>query len=220
MRAYRRPVSSRGQRRAGAKRVFDTAGDALRGSEGVPFDRWLHSFGMDTEIVALRIDGSGYRTLTHRDFLGSLLGLGIERNVLGDLIVDSETGSWAILFCDRTIASFLKEELKKVANDKVAVRLITEWQLPPRRFAKLHDTVASPRLDCVVAALCGLSREKAQIAIRSEEVDVDYLTEYRVDRQIGEGSIITVRHKGKFILRSVGEQTKKGRYRLVADKYI
>ena len=76
------------------------------------------------------------------------------------------------------------------------------------------------RLDCIVAALANLSREKAQIAIRSDEVEVDHLPENRVDRIVGADSVIAVRRVGKFIVRSVDEQTKKGRYRLVADKYI
>ena len=72
----------------------------------------------------------------------------------------------------------------------------------------------------IVAALAGLSREKAQMTIRSEEVEVDYQAEKRPDRLLTAGNIVAIRRVGKFVIRSVDEQTKKGRYRLAADKYM
>lgn len=171
-------------------------------------------------VAAVRIKGSGFRKLSHRDYMGSVLGLGLERAVIGDIIVEDDRS--ALLFCAPAIVPYITEALEKVANDSVRVEPIT---LPSdfsveRRFETLRDTVASARLDCIVAALAGLSREKAQAAIRSDEVEVDYLPEGRVDRTVTEGSIVTVRHVGKFVIRSTDEATKKGRYRLVADRYI
>lgn len=174
----------------------------------------------EAAVCAVRIRGSGFRKLSHRDYMGSVLALGIERDVIGDIITEGDFS--AVVFCDPGISSYILQSLNRIGSDAVKVEKVeiaSDFKVE-RQFETIRDTVASARLDCIVAALAGLSREKAQIAIRSEEVEVDYLTEPRVDRQIGEGSIITVRHKGKFILRSVGEQTKKGRYRLVADKYI
>ncbi len=184
------------------------------------FEALLASFGMDTEIRALRIEGSGYRHLTHRDFLGSLLGLGLERDVIGDLVVDSESGKWAIVLCDRAIALFLEQELKKVANDKVRVTPVEEWQMPARRFAPIHDTVASARLDCVVAALCGLSREKARDAVCGGFVEIDFESEERPDRLVDSVKLISVRGYGRFRILSLRDLTRKGRIRLEAEKYL
>lgn len=171
-------------------------------------------------VCAVRIKGSGYRKLSHKDYMGSILSLGLERSVVGDIVPEDEHS--ALVFCDPRIGEFLLGELHKIANDTVRVEAFTvtaEFRVE-RQFLAVRDTVASPRLDCIVAALGNLSREKAQTAIRAEEVEVDYQPEQRVDRVVGAGSIVTVRRIGKFVIRSVDEQTKKGRYRLVADKYM
>jgi len=71
-----------------------------------------------------------------------------------------------------------------------------------------------------VSALCGLSREKAQSVIRVGDAELDYFSEDRTDRTVSEGSVISVRGYGKFLIVSLSEQTKKGRLRLLANKYI
>ena len=121
--------------------------------QGAEAESWLYLFGFTSEITALRIRGSGYRTLTHRDYLGSLLGLGLERSVLGDILVASEEPE-AVVFCETAIAAFLENEMTQVANDKVRVTRadMAALRIPPRRFLPIHDTVASPRLDSLVAA--------------------------------------------------------------------
>ena len=180
----------------------------------------LSAFDMDTDIRALRIEGSGYRHLTHRDFLGSLLGLGLDRGVIGDLVVDSESGRWAIVICDRAIGIFLEQTLERVANDKVRVTPALEWSVPPRQVAPIHDTVASPRLDSVVAALCGLSREKAREIVCGGFVEIDFESEERPDRSVESVEMISVRGYGRFRICSLGDLTRKGRMRLVAEKYL
>jgi len=127
----------------------------------------LSEFGFSLEVASLEIVGSGYKTLTHRDFLGSLLGLGIDRDVLGDIVLIEEKGKRAVVFCSASIADFIETALERVGNDKVRARNIRldKEELPQRKFAPINDTVASARLDCIVASLCSLSRAKAQEAI-------------------------------------------------------
>lgn len=171
-------------------------------------------------LIPLEIRGSGYRELTHRDFLGALLHLGVERDRIGDICVLSPYR--AVLFCDRVMAEFFEENLARVANDAVRLSVIT---LPEnfdggRQFAPVSDTVASPRADAVVAALANLSREKAQALFREERVEIDYEVEARVDRTVDEGAVVVIRGCGKFIIRSLSDKTRKGRYRLLADRYV
>ena len=114
---------------------------------------------------------------------------------------------------------------KKVSLDADQEKSAKRFDIPEdfcikREFQSVSDTVASARFDCVVSALCGLSREKAQGIIRIGEAELDYFTEDRPDRTVGEGSIISVRGYGKFVVVSLSEQTKKGRLRLLANKYI
>lgn len=181
----------------------------------------LESLGFSDELAALRIQGSGYRVLTHRDFLGSLLALGIEREVLGDIAV-SEDGSEAVLFCDGRIAVFLERELSRIANDKVRVSRLgfDEFEPPERRTELIRDTVASARLDSVIAALCHLSREKAQQTVCGGSVEVDFLREERPDRVLTAPALLSVRGFGRYRLLSLSDRTKKGRLRLEAEKYL
>ncbi len=177
-------------------------------------------FGGDC-IGAVRIDGSSYRTLCHRDFLGSVLGLGLERGVTGDIVTDAD-GFGAVVVCDRTVIPFIVSELKKVATDTVKV---SEYTIPPgfeaeHRFIRISDTVASARIDCIVAALCNLSREKARREIESGNTEIEFETETRPDRLISEPCTLSVRGYGRFRVNSVSDVTRKGRLRLDADKFI
>ena len=171
-------------------------------------------------LIALQIKGSGFRELHHKDYLGAVLNLGIERDAIGDLCVCDK--HIAVLFCDRVMARFLEENLTRVANDAVRLSRVT---LPQgfdggRKFQTVSDTVASPRADSVVAALANLSRERAQALFRDKLVEIDYELADKTDRMLEAPCVIVIRGKGKFIIRSLGEQTKKGRIRMLADKYL
>ena len=171
-------------------------------------------------VVALSMQGSGFRNLSHRDYLGAVLGLGIERDALGDIAVQDEHS--AILFCPRTLAGFLSGELTKVGSDTVRCRecQIDESFTDGKKYRPISDTVASARLDCVVAALCNLSRDAAQSAVKSGLVEVDFEPEERVDTILEPPITVSVRGHGRFILRSFDGETKKGRLRLKADQLV
>ena len=171
-------------------------------------------------VVPLRIKGSGFRKLVHRDYLGAILALGIERDAIGDVAVQNEHE--AILFCPRTMAAFLTGELTRVASDTVRCRecVLDDTFTDGKRYAPISDTVASPRLDCVVAALCNLSREAAQNAVRAGLVEVDFEPEERTDTILEPPTTLSVRGYGRFVLRSFDGETRRGRLRLRADKLI
>ena len=175
--------------------------------------------GEDDPVAAIAVRGSGYRTLSHRDYLGSLLSLGLEREVLGDIALD---GNDATVLCMAHMMPFLLENVERIGGDAVRV---SQTHVAPdfdggRKFAPIQDTVASARLDCVVAALCNWSREAAQTAVRDGLVELDYECEMRPDHTLEPPCIISVRGTGKFVLRELGTLTKKGRIRLYADKYL
>lgn len=171
----------------------------------------------------LRIRGSGYVQLNHRSFLGALLALGLERDSLGDILVQDERD--AILFCDSAIADFLlsaPSPLSAVGKDKVKVE---EFALPPdfapqRPTQPISDTVSSPRLDAVVAALCGLSREKAKNLVQSEQVRVNYTPVANPSAEVSDGDLISITGSGRYKIESITARTKKDRIRLLASKYI
>ena len=141
---------------------------------------------------------------------------------MGDIAFREGAQNEAVLFCDALISDFLLSDLRKVAGDSVRVSKVElPYDFEPKReFAHIYDTVASPRVDCVVAALCSLSREKASAAVTSGLVEVDFESESRPDRTLRTPCIISVRGYGKFRLNSVSEYTRRGRLRLDADKFV
>lgn len=171
-------------------------------------------------ICPVQVKGSGFRELSHRDYLGSVLGLGLERDAVGDILIpDSHS---AILLTDTRVADFLTTQMEKVATDTVKVSRLPEGTAlaGTRRLQPITDTVASERLDCVVAALCNLSREKAQMAVRSGIVELDYEACEACDTTVEAPAVISVRGYGKFAVHAFDGTTRKGRIRLVAGKYI
>ncbi len=174
----------------------------------------------DEGVCSVLIRGSGYRELSHRDYLGSVLSLGLERDALGDIVLLDNTG--AVIFCSAKIREFLKVSLERISNDAVTVADfdVTDGFSAHREFKRINDTVASNRLDCVVGALTGLSREKAQELIKKELCQLNYITECRCDRALEAPCVLTLRGYGKYILRELDGFTKKGRLKMSADKYI
>ena len=175
---------------------------------------------VEAEVSAVRVVRSGFRTLTHRDYLGAVLGLGLERDALGDLAVQKNGD--AVIFCTKTVAGFLIETLQKVGSDTVKCRpyRVDEAFTDGRSYQAVRDTVASPRLDAVVAALTNLSREMAQNAVRTGLVEVDYEVAERTDLMLTPPAVLSIRGYGRFVLRGFDGETRKGRLRLVADKLI
>ena len=188
--------------------------------EGVIDVSSFADFGEESGIDTVFVKGSGFVRLTHRDFMGSLLGMGIERSVIGDIVVlDGES---AVVMCDAKIADFLINEWTEVGHDKVRcsrVDLDGDF-VPKRRYAPISDTIASARLDCIVAALCNLSRERARVCVASGLCELDYECEERPDREVTPPALISVRGYGKFRVNSIGDPTKKGRLRLTAQKFL
>ena len=171
-------------------------------------------------VCPVQVRGSGFRELSHRDYLGSVLGLGLERDTVGDILIpDSHS---AILLTDTRVGDFLITQLEKVATDTVRVSRLPEGTAltGTRRLQPITDTVASERLDCVVAALCNLSREKAQMAVRSGLVELDYEAVEACDTTVEAPAVISVRGFGKFAVHAFDGTTRKGRIRLVAGKYM
>jgi len=171
-------------------------------------------------VTSVRVRGSGYRKLSHRDYLGSILGLGLERDAIGDIAVQNDRE--AVLFCSRRIADFLISALTKVATDTVTCEICVpdEGFTDGKQYAPINDTVASARLDCVVAALTNQSREAAQRAVRSGLVEVNFEPTERTDLILEAPAWISVRGFGRYRLRAFDGETKKGRLRLRADRLI
>ena len=156
--------------------------------------------------------------LLHRDFLGSLTALGIAREKIGDILIESGR---AVVFAELTAAKYILSELKKVGRVGITVKQGFEPPLPQTSVIKeFTDTIASLRLDCVVACLCNISRKEAIGYIEKDMVSVNSFAANKATAKISADDMISVRKKGKFVIRSVDGVSKKGRTILVYDKYI
>lgn len=153
----------------------------------------------------------------HRDLLGSLLGLGLSREAVGDLLL--ERGR-AVCFLTPAAADLALGELQKVGKWGVRTAQGFAGELPEKKFERLPVNVSALRLDCVVAALTKLSREKAQQMVRAQLVCVDGVTVQEPARQIAAGDVLSLRGYGKFVFDSTLRTTKKDRLVLEFRKYV
>lgn len=164
-------------------------------------------------IKVIRIETSGGETLNHRSVLGSLLGLGIKREILGDIIVKEN-------ICDIIIMQEMEEYIinnfQKVGNFKIKIKKIAfdEMIIPIDEKNILTVTSASLRADGIISTAFGISREKSSILFDIEKVQINYMPCRNSSKQIKEGDIISVRGFGRITINEIVGETKKGRMRL------
>ena len=173
------------------------------------------------DVKGVVIKGSGFSQFTHRDVLGSVLALGVKRETMGDIYVDSEDKCAYICMTD-VAATFVCEELTFVARDKVKCSLVDckSLPVPERKFSVISGTVASERLDCIIALVTKLSREKAKVLVNSGLVNVNHFPETRSDATLCQDDLISVRGYVRFKMAELGDLTRKGRTRAVIHKMI
>ncbi len=159
------------------------------------------------------------RELSHRDYLGSLLGLGIERRLTGDILVRSDGADVLIV---PGIREFLMSELHRIGpvEVKTEAAAIEDLIVPEARVEYIRDSVSSVRLDSVVSSAFRLSRGKAAEAIRKGLVSLDHAECIKPDASVSEGSSLVLKGKGKAVLEETGGESRKGRIRIVIKRYI
>lgn len=156
--------------------------------------------------------------LTHRDYLGAILNLGLERSRLGDILVEEKE---AYLFCQEKIADFICENLTRIRHTTVmAVRMEQEAFDYRPRYQEITGTVASVRLDSLLSLAFGASRSSLTGLIEGGKVFVNGKLIMSNGYQPKEGDLISVRGMGRFCFKSMGGQSKKGRNYVTVWKYI
>lgn len=155
-------------------------------------------------------------TLTHRDFLGAILGAGLERSMIGDILVSED---YAVMFCTEA-ALDIAVGITKIGRYGVkAERGITRG-LPESKTEVLEKTLSSLRLDCVVGACTNLSRDKSASLIKSGLVSADFSVCQNVSFTVKEDTVLSIRGYGRFRLTQVVGETKRGRLRVNIEKSI
>ena len=172
-------------------------------------------FPLERVFIGGRMTGS----LSHRDYLGSVLALGLERSMTGDIVI-TDGGAYAVM--TDTAAQLCVNELSKIGRTGVRCRICGDDEVIERHdeFESISATVASLRLDCVVSAASRLSREKAAQLIRSGMVSVRHVCVNDISHTLAEGDVLSIRGHGRYILRKIGDKTKKDRVHILIDRYV
>lgn len=155
--------------------------------------------------------------LTHRDFLGAVMNLGIERDVVGDIFVldGKQEKNGALLFCHETIADYIVDNLDQVKHTGVTcVRSEGELAVESAEPERVSLTVSSARADGVVAKVYHLSRQDSQELFRMGRIFVNGIATENTSFQLKEEDAVTVRGFGKFIFYGQSGMSKKGKERV------
>ncbi|KJS77991.1 MAG: RNA-binding protein S4 [Desulfotomaculum sp. BICA1-6] len=174
---------------------------------------------LDTELVFLEIKGNfRYAGASHRDYLGAILGLGLQRDKLGDIWV-SENGAQVV--AAREIAGYITAGLTSVGRVSVTVREISREELkPPEPETKdISTTVQSMRLDAVAAHGFGLSRSKMVREINAGKVYLNWRPCLDPSAQVNSGDMLSARGRGRVEVAEAGGRTKKNRIALLLKKF-
>ena len=180
--------------------------DAVRVMLGAAADEYSFT------IVALEFSYKPEFDLRHRDFLGSLMALGLRRETIGDILCEKGR---AVAFVRDDIADFILSQVDKIGRVGVKIAYADLTDLPvPDDTEELSFTLSSLRLDAFVAAVTNLSRDKAARLIKSELVMIDHVISTDVSKPLSVGATVTIRKYGKYVLSEDAGLTRKGRLRI------
>lgn len=190
-------------------------------SERVVFGAFPDFLSPNAEAFPVSAVTASFRrcdSLSHRDFLGALLANGIVRETLGDILVGEGR---CVLFMRNEIMDFVLSQTTKIGRVGVRFDVGATEPLPEEgQFEEFSAVIASARLDCVVAAAVGMSREKSSDLIAAGLVMLNHETNISVSAIVSQGSKLSIRGKGRFVLDRIGPVTKKGRLSIAGRKYI
>ncbi|MGV3074436.1 RNA-binding protein [Clostridium baratii] len=175
-------------------------------------------YNIEFPIKVLKIDASSkFNEVTHRNYLGSLLSLGIERDKIGDLIVDNNICYVAV--CS-DISDYIIMNLERISKNPCKIKEITTGiEEINHQFKNEFILIQSMRLDSVVAKLTKKSRGIAQEIIEEGLVLVNYTVTRSKSFEISKGDRVTIRRYGKFIIGECSGQSKSGKYKIEIKKY-
>ncbi|MGL4108166.1 RNA-binding protein [Clostridium sp. LP20] len=169
-------------------------------------------------IKVIKIENnSKFSSPTHRDYLGAILSLGINRNKIGDLLIKDNICYLPI--CEE-IEDFIINNLTSIGRSPCSVTTVEEGFIPPNpEFKEEIILVQSLRVDSIVAKLTKLSRGKSQAIIEEGKVLIDYNRIKDKSKEVVKGERITIRGLGKFILGDIVGSSKSGKFKVVIKKY-
>ncbi|WP_195852655.1 RNA-binding protein [Aerococcus sanguinicola] len=180
---------------------------------------YLEAEEVDYDLVLVEISyAKKFNQLSHRQVLGSLLGQGLERKVLGDILSDGER--WQFITSQELLPFFI-QEVDRVGRAKVALQPIpwSDRVQSQENWQERTISAASLRLDLVLAEALNLSRTKAKSLVQAKGIKQNWQVQDRVDREVAVGDTLSVRGYGRLYIDQILGQSKKGKVRL-AIQYL
>ena len=171
------------------------------------------------KVVEIEADKRFSSKLSHRDYLGSVLGLGIDRDRTGDIMINDNK---AIIIAMEDIAQYICANLFKVGRTpvKCTIKDVTGIDIAKKEVKEIFSTVPSLRLDCIVSSAFGLSRGNAKTLIESEKVQLNWETVTNASAMVDEGDMLSARGFGRAQINEIKGKTKKDRLGIVIGRYI
>lgn len=180
---------------------------------------WLEVAEADFPIACIKSVGSSFHELSHRDYLGALMGLGITREQVGDIVVNGQT---AHIFCKQDIAPYILQNLSKVGADGVKSELVelADAVIKEEQTQETTFTVASLRLDAVLAGALKISRTAGAELVKSCRVNVNFEPCENLSRILSCGDLISVRGFGRLKISKIEGTSRKGRTFIQVSRYL
>ena len=172
------------------------------------------------QIIRIELPDDLKGKYTHRDYLGAVIKLGIERKKIGDIIVDQ---NGADIIVDKDIVKFLLDNLgslTRFSKSTISVQNIEDLRPVEIKKEELEIIVSSMRLDNVISDLARCSRNKALDIINTERVFINFECETKKTKQVKTGDMITIRGKGRFFVKEIIGQTRSGRTVIKIEKFV
>lgn len=172
------------------------------------------------KILRIELQEEEFGKYSHRNYLGGIVKLGLKREKVGDILVSNQ-GADIVVVSD--FAEVLKKELPSLTrfeNSKIEIKEISDIIKKEVKIEEVSIIVPSLRLDNIVSDLVKTSRSKAKQIIEQERVFVNGQNETKMAKQVKIGNIITIRGKGRFIVKEQTGTTRSGRAVLKIEKYV
>ncbi len=170
-------------------------------------------------FIVFRADKDNFSSLSHRDYLGALTGIGIKREKLGDIIVDDKG---CYFFAKESVASYIDQNFSSAGRGTLKISKVSE-KIDFTKNVNVKEIccfVATPRLDAVVGSVFSLSRSKAVEFIERGVVFVNDEQIFKPDFRLKKGDKLVLKGKGRALIKDDSSKSKKGRTALIVDMLI
>lgn len=179
----------------------------------IVYPDYMYMNNIEDYIMFLSIQGS-IDKLAHKDFLGALLGLGINRDKIGDILIHKDLVQ---IIVKKEVGEYILYNLKRIGKQNVEVGEISKEELKPSEieFKEKYVTLSSNRIDVLISNAYNLSRTNSSALVERDKVKINWEPVNKSSMEVFEGDVISVRGYGRMILKSFEGISKKGRIKAV-----